>query len=190
MAATSSSAPPLRPITAADFIAQERVSDLVSSPDGRWLAFCRATLNADGKARTSRVWLLRASGTVGGNGKGGEGAPQCVSSPAASSSSPSFHPLGRHLLFLSSRAGAPAQLFCVELPKSEDKEQGFAFQERQLTALPLDVEHYRCSPDGQLCAVSVEVYPDAATLKESAERYSSVFSLFFHVLISLHVLET
>lgn len=138
--------------TAEDLVRLRRVSDPQVSPDGRWVAFTLRETDMDANRGRTDLWLLEL------------GAPsplaRRLTQNPASDSTPRWAPDGRSLYFLSTRSGS-SQVWRMPL------EGGEALQ---VTDYPLSVGTLKVSPRGDRIAVSLEVFPDCADLKCSADR--------------------
>jgi dipeptidyl aminopeptidase/acylaminoacyl peptidase len=145
----SASAQP-HPFNVRDLIALDRLSEPAASPDGATIVFTLSALDADANRRRTDLWLVRADGT---------GVRQLTTDPA-SDTSPVWHRDGRRVFFLSSRSGS-SQVWQVDTGSG---------QQTQVTSLPLDVGAFTLSPDGNLLAVSLEVFVDCDTLDCTKQR--------------------
>src|SRR5690606_22698071 len=134
-----------RPFTYHDMLVMNRVSDPQVSPDGRWVVYAvRATDMEANRGRTS-LWLADLSGDA-------EPRRLAVSDEGANT--------GRWgadgaLYFLSSRSGS-SQVWRTDA-------QGATAT--QVTDLPLDVQTFRLSPQGDRIAVSLAVIPSCPDLQ-------------------------
>ena len=140
-----------RRFTVEDLVVLKRVNDPQVSPDGRLLAFVeRETDLAANKTRSS-LWLMALA----------PGArPQQLTDAAGGDSSPRWAPDSRTLYFLSTRSGSQ-QVWRIVLTSAEA---------RRVTDFPLEVGSLRISPTGSSIALSMEVFPDCATLACTRER--------------------
>jgi dipeptidyl aminopeptidase/acylaminoacyl peptidase len=142
----------LPPFTVEDLVRLKRLGDPQLSPNGHFVAFVqRETDMAANRGRTS-LWLLDV-------GRAGA-APQRLTEGAFNDSSPRWSHDGHTLYFLSTRSGS-SQVWRLELP---------ALVAQQVSAYPLDVGSFRVSPQGELLALSMEVFPDCVTLACTKER--------------------
>jgi dipeptidyl aminopeptidase/acylaminoacyl peptidase len=145
-------AAPGGPLTVEDLVRLKRVSDPQISPDGRLLVFVQRETDMEAnKARTS-LWLLDLAEA--------NPSPRRITAAAASDSSPRWAPDSRTLYFLSGRSGT-SQVWRMDLP---------ATAVRQVSDYPLDVGSLKVSPRGDRVAVSMEVFPECATLVCTKER--------------------
>jgi dipeptidyl aminopeptidase/acylaminoacyl peptidase len=139
------------PFTVEDLLTARRISDPQVSPDGRYLVFVqRETDLAANKGRTA-LWLLALAAGA---------RPQQITDSNGGDSSPRWAPDSRTLYFLSTRSGSQ-QVWRLVLTGAEA---------RRVTDFPLEVGALKVSPLGKLLAVSMEVFPDCATLACSRER--------------------
>ena len=136
-----------------DMLAMDRISDPQVSPDGKWVLFdVRVTDLAANKGRTD-LWRI---------GIDGRGLAR-LTDHEASDVNGRWMPDGS-VVFLSSRAGS-MQAWQVGAAGGEA---------RQLTKFPLDVTNLAVFPDGKRLLLTLDVYPEAATLAETAERDAEV----------------
>ncbi len=138
-----------------DMLAMERISDPQVSPDGKWVLFnLRTTDLAANRGRTD-LWLIGVDGT----------GLRRLTEHEASDVNGRWMPDGNSIVFLSSRPGpkdaASMQVWRVGLDGKAPV---------QLTTLPLDVGNLAVFPDGKRLLFSLDVYPDATTLAQTAER--------------------
>lgn len=143
-----------KPFTARDLVTMERVSDPCLSPDGRWVAYQLRTTDLAANKGVHAVWLLDLQ-TLGA-------APRQVSAPGSNATSPRWAPDGKALFFLSNRSGSN-QVWRLPL-------EAGGGEARAVTQLPLDVGSFVLAPDGRRLAVSLDVFPDAATPEETKRR--------------------
>jgi dipeptidyl aminopeptidase/acylaminoacyl peptidase len=132
-----------------DMLAMERISDPQVSPDGTRVLFnVRVTDLAANRGRTD-LWAI---GTDGG------GLVRLTDHEAADVNG-RWMPDGS-VLFLSSRSGS-MQVWKVGAQGGKAA---------QLSAFPLDVGNLAVFPDGKRLLLTFEVYPELATLAETAAR--------------------
>jgi len=138
------------PFSVEDMLAMDRISDPQPSPDGKWVLFdLRTTDLAANKGRTD-LWLV-----------GSDGADlRRLTAHEASDVNGRWMPDGKSIVFLSSRGGS-MQVWRVGVDGGEPE---------QLTKLPLDVGNLAVFPDGKRLLLTMDVYPDAADLSETAKR--------------------
>lgn len=148
-------APPLpqtRPITVRDLLAFERLSEPQRSPDGKTVAYAVLSVDLEASKTHTALWLLDlASGE----------RRVFVEAPA---NSPRWAPDGQSLYFLSSRGGR-SQVW------RQPVAGGAAVA---VTDLPLDVGSFNVSPAGDRLALTLEVFPDCATLACTSDRLGAI----------------
>jgi Tol biopolymer transport system component len=141
-AATLSIASPAaaaRPMTIQDLLAAVRVSDPQLSPDGRQVAFVRTTTDVPTGQRNADIWVVAADGS---------GAPRLLIGGDKTENTPRWTPDGRHIAFLSNRAGE-TQAFVA------DADGGHV---RQVTTIAAGVQPPMVfSPDGATLAFVSDV---------------------------------
>ncbi len=138
------------PFNVRDLVAMDRVGAPAVSPDGRSIVFTLSTLDLDANRRRSDLWIVDTAG----------GAPRRFTADPATEVSPVWSPDGGSIFFLSSRSGS-MQVWRQPVAGGEAV---------AVTALPLDVGSFVLSPDGRMLAVSLEVFPDCATLDCTTTR--------------------
>ena len=136
------------PFSVHDMLAMERISDAQVSPDGAWVVYTVRTTDLEANRGRTDLWLSSVDGAT---------HRQLTTDPAAD-----FHPRwsGERVLFLSTRGGS-SQVWSLSPSGGEAT---------QVTDLPLDVGGFAPFPDGERLALAMEVYPDAETLEETAQR--------------------
>ena len=138
-----------RPFTYHDMLVMNRVSDPQVSPDGRWVVYAvRATDMEANRGRTS-LWLADLSG---------DAEPRRLAVSDEGANTGRWGPDGA-LYFLSSRSGS-SQVWRTDA-------QGATAT--QVTDLPLDVQTFRLSPQGDRIAVSLAVIPSCPDLQCTVE---------------------
>jgi dipeptidyl aminopeptidase/acylaminoacyl peptidase len=134
------------PFDAMDLVMMNRVSDPQIAPDGKQVAYALRVTDYDANKGINSVWTTAL---------GGRGKPQQLSGPMFSSaSSPRWSP-------------DSAWVYVLATVKDEDSAQvwrlpagkGAGAPER-VTALPLDVNNYKVSPDGKAILLSIDVFTD------------------------------
>ena len=141
------------PFSVHDMLAMDRISDPQVSPDGRQVVFVVSRTDLDHNRRRTDLWRVGADGA----------GLRPLTSNEAGDSDPRWSPDGVWIYFLSSRSGS-SQVWRIAVDGGEAQ---------SVTALPLDVNAFRLSPDGARLAVSLDVFPDAdpaATQKRLDER--------------------
>ena len=117
------------------------LSQPAMSPDGRVVAFTVTTVNERENKRHQEVWVVPTAG----------GDPQRYTAPATESSTPSFSPDGRYLLFSSQRPGGTGPTWSIRM----DVPSGEAMQ---LTDYPTG----SWPRDGRFAVFSAAVTPDTS----------------------------
>ena len=151
MAASTALAAP-RGFTVEDLANMERVGSPVLSPDATRLVYTvRSTDMAKNRGNT-QLWMLdlRAAKPV----------PQRLTEADASSSDPEWSPSGDAIYFLSGRSGS-SQVWRLPMSGGEAA---------KVTDLPLDVDNFRLSPQGDRLALSLAVFRDCADLACTTKR--------------------
>jgi dipeptidyl aminopeptidase/acylaminoacyl peptidase len=141
------------PFTAKDLNTMSRVSDPQVSPDGRYVVFTLRETDLEANRGRTDLWLVDLSDDR-------KISRRLTQHPSADSS-PRWAADGSRIFFLSSRSGA-SQVWQISLAGGEAQ---------QVTDLPLDVGSFEVSPKGDRLAISLEVFPDCADLKCSADRH-------------------
>ena len=133
-----------------DMLAMDRLSEPQVSPDGKWVVFTLRKTDLQANRGRMDLWLVGADGA---------GLRQLTTHPG-SDFSPVWAKDGRSIWFLSTRAGS-AQVWRMPVDGGEPE---------QKSDLPLDIGAFALSPDNFWLAVSMEVFPDCATLACTNER--------------------
>ena len=141
-----------QPFTAEDLVKLNRIADPQVSPDGRHLAFSMRETDLEANRGRTDLWLMELTTD--------KPIARRITQHPAADSTPRWAPDGSGLYFLSSRSGSSQVWF---LPFEGGEAQ-------PVTALPLDVGSFKISPKGDRILVSLEVFPDCATLACSAAR--------------------
>ncbi|WP_394824690.1 prolyl oligopeptidase family serine peptidase [Pendulispora albinea] len=128
----------------------ERVDDPQISPDGKLVVFTVASTDLPANKRRTDLWLATTDGSQ---------VRRLTTHPDRDFAA-RFAPDGKSLYFISTRSGS-AQVHRLALDGGEPA---------QITSLPLDVDFVLPFPDGKRLLLSMEVYPDAQTLDETAKR--------------------
>jgi dipeptidyl aminopeptidase/acylaminoacyl peptidase len=145
------------PFSIRDLVMMDRVGDPQLSPDGRYAAYTvRSTDYAANKGVTS-IYLLeldksaRSMELVGDAGM------------------PRWSPDGHSLYYLAAKDGV-SQVFRRDLASVNGNALALNSSPVQLTALPLDVDSFRLSPDGSRMVLAAGVFPDCVDLACTKER--------------------
>ncbi|HKI85357.1 MAG TPA: S9 family peptidase [Thermoanaerobaculia bacterium] len=134
-----------------DLVTMKRLSDPQASPDGSQIAFVLRSTDLKANRGRTALWMV---------GSDGSGARQLTGPEQGNASSPVWAPDGKTIYFLSSRSGS-SQIWKIE-PSGGPA--------AQVSHLPLDVSNLKISPDGQLFAFSLRVFPDCATAECTAQK--------------------
>ncbi len=132
----------------------KRISDPQLSPDGRQVAFVQRETDLDANKGRTSLWLLDLTP--------GSAQARRLTDVKANDSSPRWSPDGRTLYFLSTRSGS-SQVWRLA-PTGGDAQR--------VSGYPLDVGALKVSPRGDRLALSMDVFPDCATLECTRERLS------------------
>jgi dipeptidyl aminopeptidase/acylaminoacyl peptidase len=137
-------------LTIEDMLAMQRVSDPVVSPDGRTVAFAVRDTDLDANRGRFDIWLAQLD----------TGATTRLTTHPENDMDPQWSPDGKWVYFVSTRSGS-AQVWRIAPGGGEAQ---------QVTRLPLDVNGFRVFPDGKRLLLSIDVWPDAKSLADSAKR--------------------
>jgi dipeptidyl aminopeptidase/acylaminoacyl peptidase len=158
-----------RPFTQRDLVALDRVGDPHISPDGKWVVYNLATLNAKGTGRSHTLMLAAADGR-GSATKLVEGG-----------SSARWSPDGKRVFYIKGVSGTD-QVWSIDAAHPDRGPQ-------QVTYLPSDVGSFKIAPNGVTLVVSMAVIPGQEspaqikqTLDEKAAKLSSG-TLYDHVFV-------
>ncbi len=135
-----------RGFTVEDMVNMERVGSPLLSPDASKLVYTVRSTDLAKNGGNTQLWLLdlRAAKAV----------PQRLTQAAASSTDPEWSPSGDAIYFLSARSGS-SQVWRLPLAGGEAA---------KVTDLPLDVDNFRLSPQGDRLALSLAVFRDCPDL--------------------------
>ncbi len=138
------------PFSIHDMLAMDRISDPRPSPDGRRIVFVRRTTDLEANRGRTDLWLVDIDG---------QNLRRLTSHPDGERN-PRWSPDGRTIYFLAARSPR-SQIWKIAVDGGEAE---------QVTHLPLDVSGFNLSPDGRRFVLSMDVFPDAATLQETVKR--------------------
>ena len=130
-------------------LAMQRIGDAQVSPDGSQVLFNVRTTDLDANRGRTDLWLASVDGA----------RVRQLTTNAAADFNGRWSPDGESVLFLSTRGGS-SQVWRLSLAGGEAQ---------PVTDLPVDVGGFVPMPDGRL-VLTLEVYPDAADLAETAKR--------------------
>ncbi len=143
-------APAKKPFTVHEQVSLRRVSGFSVSPDGRQLAFALRSTDLEANKGRLDLWLVNVDGS---------GLRQ-LTTHEGNETDPAWAPDGKALYFLSARSGSN-QVWRLPLDGGEAS---------QVTKLPLDVDAFQLTPDGQGLVFAAEVFVDCDTLECTARR--------------------
>jgi len=141
--------PAKRPMTFDDMMQMKRLGDTAVSADGKWLAYSVTTVNLDQNTKTAELWLQAIAG----------GQPQKLAVAQPGDSGVQFAPDGKHILFLSSRAGSE-QVWLADF----DGATGATSNAKKLTNIATEAGDAIWSPDGNSVLFDSAVYPDCPAI--------------------------
>ena len=145
VAATSAAAAP-RGFTVEDLVNMERVSAPLLSPDATRVVYAVRSTNMEKNRGNTQLWMLDL--------RHPKAAPQRLTQADASSTDAMWSPNGDAIYFLSGRSGS-SQVWRLPLSGGEAA---------KVTDLPVDVDNFRLSPQGDRLLFSAAVYRDCADL--------------------------
>jgi dipeptidyl aminopeptidase/acylaminoacyl peptidase len=141
-----------RGFTVEDMVNMERIGSPVLSPDATRVVYTvRSTDMSKNRGHTD-LWMLDL--------RAPKAAPQRLTQADASSSDPEWSPSGDAIYFLSGRSGS-SQVWRLPLTGGEAA---------KVTDLPIDVDNFRLSPQGDRLAFSLAVFRDCADLACTTKR--------------------
>ena len=138
-----------RPMTFEDMMQMKRLGDTAVSADGKWLAYSVTTVNLDKNTKTAELWLQAIAG----------GDPMKLAVAQAGDSGAQFAPDGKHILFLSSRAGSE-QVWLTDF----DGSTGATSKAKKLTNISTEAGDAIWSPDGNSVLFTSAVFPDCPAI--------------------------
>jgi dipeptidyl aminopeptidase/acylaminoacyl peptidase len=142
------------PFTVEDLVRLKRISDPQLSPEGRQVAFVQRETDLDANKGRTSLWLLDLTP--------GTAQARRLTDVKANDSSPRWSHDGRTLYFLSTRSGS-SQVWRLALTGGDAQ---------RVSDYPLEVGALKVSPRGDRLALSMDVFPDCATLECTRERLS------------------
>ncbi|MBL8913193.1 MAG: S9 family peptidase [Archangium sp.] len=144
--------PAKKPYTVNDQVMLKRASALKVSPDGTKVVFQLRSTDLEANKGRIDLWMINTDG---------KGLRQ-LTTDAGNESEAHWSPDGTAIYFLSARSGSN-QIWKLPLDGGEAV---------QVTKLPLDVDAFRITPDGQTFVFASEVFPDCepATQLECTQK--------------------
>ncbi|MBN1582918.1 MAG: S9 family peptidase [Anaerolineae bacterium] len=139
------------PLSAQDFYEIDLAGDPQISPDGKWVAFVRLSVDKKENTYNSAIWLAPTDG----------GKARQFTAGEKKDNSPCWSPDGEQLAFVSSRAGDKPQIYVIPVDGGEA---------RQLTRTPNGVKSPAWSPDGTRIAFNSSVDADERAFEDSGEE--------------------
>jgi dipeptidyl aminopeptidase/acylaminoacyl peptidase len=136
-------------MTFEDMMQMKRLGDTAVSADGKWLAYSVTTVNLDKNTKTAELWLQAIAG----------GDPMKLAVAQAGDSGAQFAPDGKHILFLSSRAGSE-QVWLTDF----DGSTGATSKAKKLTNISTEAGDAIWSPDGNSVLFTSAVFPDCPAI--------------------------
>ncbi len=140
-----------QPFSVQDLVRLDRISEIAAAPDGKRVAYTLRTTDIEANKARTAIWVLDV--------RKRDTAPVRLTDLAANSTSAQWSADGRFVYYLTNRGGS-MQVWRAA-PGGEPL---------QITNLPLDVGSFRISPKSDRVLVSLEVYPDCATLDCTKQR--------------------
>ncbi|HTU66258.1 MAG TPA: S9 family peptidase [Steroidobacteraceae bacterium] len=140
-----------RALTPTDLNQLARASDPQVSPDGRYVVYALRETDLDANRGRTDLWLVDLDGAA---------KPRRLTQHSSNDTHPRWSADGTSIYFLSSRAGS-MQVWRLPLTGGEAV---------QITDYPLEVGTFKFSPDGSRIALAMEMLPDCADMKCTADR--------------------
>ncbi len=138
------------PFAIHDMLAMDRISDPRVSPNGKRIVFVRRTTDLEANRGRTDLGLIDVEG---------QNLRRLTSHPAGERN-PRWSPDGKTIYFLTARSQR-SQIWKIAVDGGETE---------QVTRLPLGVTGFNLSPDGRRVALSLDVFPDAPTLRKTVKR--------------------
>lgn len=153
LAATSAQASEPKPFTVQDLLALNKQHSMAVSHSGNTLVYGLTVKQADGSSE-SELYRLDLSRP--------DAQPVRLTGIAGTEHAVSFAPDDSAIYFLAARQGS-TQLYRMPLTGGEAL---------QISDLPLDIDGYKLSKDGQQVALQLRVFPECDTLTCSADKFT------------------
>ncbi len=144
------------PFSVHDMLAMDRIGDPQVSPDNARVVFVRRKTDLEANRGRTDLWLVNLDGQ----------GMRRLTSHEAGDWNPRWSPDGKTIWFLSTRSGS-SQVWRIPADGGEAE---------QFTDLPLDVSSLGMSPTGGHIAISMDVYPDLKSPKETKARLDEIES--------------
>ena len=139
-AASTAAAQQKRPLVPEDLYRLKTASDVVVSPDGRWVVYVQTSIDSATNRYVRDLYAARSDGSA---------QRRLTWTPQSSEGSPAFSPDGRHLAFVARREGDERAAEIYVLPFTEPGEA------RRVTSVARGVSRPVWSPDGTRMAFTV-----------------------------------
>jgi dipeptidyl aminopeptidase/acylaminoacyl peptidase len=137
-----------RPMTIQDLLVAVRISDPQLSPDGRTVAYARATTDLASGRRNSDIWITSTTGD-------GPAQAKALLAGEKTENTPRWSPDGKTIAFISTRDGDP-QVYLADFAATAG-----ATNIRRITNVSGGVQPPLVfSPDGSMVAFVADVYPE------------------------------
>lgn len=145
-----------KPFNVETLTEMQSISDVALSPDGQQLVYRLSDPGrAEGHEKSSELWLMPVDKP--------EAARPLTHSPGAETHA-TWAPDGQALYFVAKRDLTHQQVWKLPLNGGEA---------RPLTDLPIDVESFKLSPNGQRLMLQVSVYTGCKTLQCTADKLAA-----------------
>jgi dipeptidyl aminopeptidase/acylaminoacyl peptidase len=141
------------PFNVHDLVMMNRAGDPQVSPDGKWVAFQMRETDYDANKGVNAIWLLDTSSK--------HAEPTRLTDKELNATSPRWSADGASVYFLG-KSGDTMQVFARA---ADAKSAAHA-----VTQLPLDVNNFKFSPDGEHVLLSVDIFPDCPDIACTQKR--------------------
>lgn len=150
-AAADTAAQAAQPFSVQDLVRLDRISEVAAAPDGKRVAYTLRTTDIEANKGRTAIWVLDV--------RKRDAAPVRLTDLASNSTSAQWSSDARFVYYLSNRSGL------MQVWRAAP-----AGEPLQITNLPLDVGSFRVAPKSDRVLVSLEVYPDCASLDCTKQR--------------------
>ncbi len=133
-----------------DMIEMTRLSSPVVSSDGKFVAFTGTKYSLEKNKGNTDIYLYKTE----------TGETVKLTNNNAADFNPVFSPCGKYLYFLSTRTGK-SELYRMSLSGGEPE---------KVSDFPVSIANFKISPNGKYFSFTADVYVDAKSLEETAER--------------------